>query len=375
MKRILSILLAAALVLAIAPFSASAKGVLTVEGLSDYCTVDADQTATVGDYVEVCFNAPADLEIVDIRWGLIYDKDKLELTGLGTCAPQDMEISHSNAKPYDVVGYAYDIEPYSVKYEEDMFVFAFSVLSSGYSSVELQILDLYIKDGAGKKAVFSDGQLADDSVRYVNSLNVTIDEPVAGTVPSFRVSDDSLDCDFYIGIGLLSYHGTGLEFLDHSKGEPKNSPLEDLALYMCVEDAEEFQPGVTYTARIFLTTANISNTYFSPGFTVSVNGERAAVNVDISDGKQTLIWVDYTFTVAENYSCRLGDADNDDDVTVMDATAIQRHIAELPTKSFSTIQADADEDGDITVMDATAIQRYLADLPTNPNIGKLFAVG
>ena len=77
----------------------------------------------------------------------------------------------------------------------------------------------------------------------------------------------------------------------------------------------------------------------------------------------------------------LGDADRDGDVTVMDATRIQRWLAELcdiDGSDYTGVDltdeqakiADADEDGDVSVMDATAIQRHMADLPTNENIGQ-----
>ena len=66
----------------------------------------------------------------------------------------------------------------------------------------------------------------------------------------------------------------------------------------------------------------------------------------------------------------LGDADNDGMVTIMDATAIQRDIAELSTESYNEAAADADQDNMVTIMDATGIQRYIAELPTNENIGK-----
>ena len=66
----------------------------------------------------------------------------------------------------------------------------------------------------------------------------------------------------------------------------------------------------------------------------------------------------------------LGDADDDGDVTIFDATTLQRHLAQLPVTEFNEAAADADEDGDVTIFDATATQRYLAQLPTNPNIGK-----
>ena len=60
----------------------------------------------------------------------------------------------------------------------------------------------------------------------------------------------------------------------------------------------------------------------------------------------------------------LGDADGDGSVTIVDATAIQRTIAELTTKAFVADAADVDRDGTVTIMDATAIQRYIAELST-----------
>ena len=39
----------------------------------------------------------------------------------------------------------------------------------------------------------------------------------------------------------------------------------------------------------------------------------------------------------------------------------------------AVLLGDADGDGEITVLDATAIQRHLASLPTNKNIGKPIA--
>ena len=66
----------------------------------------------------------------------------------------------------------------------------------------------------------------------------------------------------------------------------------------------------------------------------------------------------------------LGDADGDDVVTILDATAIQRYLANLPNDSFNEAAADTDEDKSITIIDATLIQRRLASLPSNDNIGK-----
>ena len=66
----------------------------------------------------------------------------------------------------------------------------------------------------------------------------------------------------------------------------------------------------------------------------------------------------------------LGDVDGDGEVTIIDATAIQRTLASLPVSSFEQKSADTDGDGEVTILDATAIQRHLADLSANENIGK-----
>lgn len=70
-----------------------------------------------------------------------------------------------------------------------------------------------------------------------------------------------------------------------------------------------------------------------------------------------------------NFNLR-GDVDGDGEVTIIDATCIQRKLANIPTAKFIEAAADADRDGELTIIDATVIQRWLAQLPTNDNIGK-----
>ena len=66
----------------------------------------------------------------------------------------------------------------------------------------------------------------------------------------------------------------------------------------------------------------------------------------------------------------LGDVDGDGEVTILDATAIQRHLASLSTTAYNKDLADTDGDGEVTILDATFIQRWLAGLSSNENIGK-----
>ena len=59
----------------------------------------------------------------------------------------------------------------------------------------------------------------------------------------------------------------------------------------------------------------------------------------------------------------LGDVDGDGEVTIIDATFIQRWLASIPIPfELNKNIADTDGDGDVTIIDATCIQRYLASL-------------
>lgn len=58
----------------------------------------------------------------------------------------------------------------------------------------------------------------------------------------------------------------------------------------------------------------------------------------------------------------IGDVNNDKDISVLDATFIQRHVAQISSLADIFIKADFNQDNEITIMDATAIQRYIARL-------------
>lgn len=58
-----------------------------------------------------------------------------------------------------------------------------------------------------------------------------------------------------------------------------------------------------------------------------------------------------------------GDADGDGNFTVLDATCIQRYMAQLTRENGIDVEnADADGDGHVSILDATRIQRLLAGL-------------
>ena len=140
-----------------------------------------------------------------------------------------------------------------------------------------------------------------------------------------------------------------------------NPPIKTTYNVNDVLDTTGMQLKLTYSDG---STEYVTNGYTTSGFSSATVGVKA-VTVTYQ-GKTTSFQV-----VVNSMVYALGDADGDGEVTILDATAIQRHLASLPTAVFLEAPADADEDGEVTILDATAIQRWLASLPTNPNIGIL----
>ena len=135
------------------------------------------------------------------------------------------------------------------------------------------------------------------------------------------------------------------------------------------QDNNVFEVGETYTVTVSLELTDEKRFEFAPwmSMTAFVNDRWANDFDKISDNNYV---VRYTFTLTSTSGVIVGDADGDGEITILDATAIQRYLAELPTKAYVEPAADADEDGSVAIVDATAIQRHLADLPANKNIGK-----
>ena len=67
----------------------------------------------------------------------------------------------------------------------------------------------------------------------------------------------------------------------------------------------------------------------------------------------------------------LGDADTNGTVNVKDATAIQKHLADIQKLSETGVKlADVDGNSNVNIKDATAIQKYVAGINTGFAIGQ-----
>ena len=79
-----------------------------------------------------------------------------------------------------------------------------------------------------------------------------------------------------------------------------------------------------------------------------------------------------TFKIIDNSKLILGDADGDGEVSILDATIIQRCLANYTVNDPDIVRrcGDADEDGELTILDVTLIQRYLANYTVGHPIGQ-----
>lgn len=67
--------------------------------------------------------------------------------------------------------------------------------------------------------------------------------------------------------------------------------------------------------------------------------------------------------LASTPSAKIGDVDGDGEVTVMDATLVQKYIVSLETLTDSQLNvANVNGDGEISVIDATQIQKIVVNL-------------
>lgn len=81
------------------------------------------------------------------------------------------------------------------------------------------------------------------------------------------------------------------------------------------------------------------------------------------------------FRVVESLPAILGDVDGDGEVTILDATFIQRYLANIPIPfEFNEAVADVDGEDGVTIIDATYIQRWLASLNVPKGIGQPMSI-
>ena len=203
-----------------------------------------------------------------------------------------------------------------------------------YSTVygKLNGIDSYVtvKNEDGSRSIVFDMTITVPEEYKTQDIELSVTEPVAGVKPSTTAVCTS-------GYAI--------------SGTPSWTPADTT-----------FKSGTQYTVKIPVKAeyewGDISTV------TAKVNGKDAEFIAKYKGGKQYSYYVEYTFDATKDYL--LGDVNGDGQVTVVDATLIQKYIAGLVTLSDTQkAAADVNNDGSVSVIDATLIQKYIAGLISN----------
>ncbi len=278
---------------------------------------------------------------------------------------------------------------------------ACSVYSAGIACGTGEISDCYntgsisSSHNYGAKMAFSGGINACEKT----SANISKCYNTGST--EYAISNvKSSNCYFLIGQGTNTADGSKSLALDKMKDQDSFTAFDFESVWVIDSECGYSYPQLInnrQVAPIVVTSIEIENL---PTKTMYVEGEELeptglVVNAVYSNGERKPVG-EYTLsgfestvgthTVVVSYGefttefdvtveakkpeYFIGDVNSDGEITIMDATAIQRRIAKLSVEVFNELAVDVDGNGEMTIMDATAIQRHIAKLSAPECIGK-----
>ena len=131
-----------------------------------------------------------------------------------------------------------------------------------------------------------------------------------------------------------------------------------------LKETDVFEAGHTYELELWLR-ANDGYKFKTDSdgwidITATVGGKEAEV---VLPGASNAAIITMSYTLDEQPEIMLGDVDGDGSVTIIDATHIQRHLAELKLLDEAQLKrADTLKDGSVSILDATQIQLFVAEI-------------
>ena len=340
----------------------------------------------------------------DTAWGYIYDGDYVvepyDLTGLS------FELGYSDSTKdiidaddidmdlMEIDGYMYDIGEYIVAGPCDLWVtlsykgmdisYNVEVVESPVESIEvLEAPDKYeyedryhadysgmevkvnYKDGTNETVVFSD-----DNMQYVLNGSFYCQAPVkSGNLIVQRIFDIYSE-EYYTVVSCL---GARIDYFGINYTDSR-----DIASIIRVENFSYNTDGMTvyieYESGVeeYLTYSPVDYYDYGDdmyeGFSMTENGvayfDISLKSKDETSAVYSLYTLNNTIEV-EIPNVKLGDVDGDGNIAVMDATLIQRYLAQLDVLTDAQFAAaDVNKDLEVNVMDATIIQRFVAKIIT-----------
>ena len=146
-----------------------------------------------------------------------------------------------------------------------------------------------------------------------------------------------------------------------------------MALYELIVSVDNmFAPGNNYPedyrSKVILI-RNVAATVYNDNASTEEELQNAIIGLQMAIDDRDLSEIATHFRIGVRY--KRGDADGDGEITILDATTIQRRLAAYSVANPNITDTYGDVTGDgLDILDATCIQRHLVGLPTVAGIGE-----
>ena len=259
-----------------------------------------------------------------------------------------------DAMPWNTY-YNVDVDPYDMPYKPGGLIF-FSWDGSGKWFSHVAIVVSYDPDT--RVLTYTNGNSDGQVITRQIDLDVTEDFRGQGVTLNANRIAAYADYDKYVAPAQKEIHTESSEIswdVHSESGLKIKTDSESILASVYLDD--------TYHGSIIE-----SNMVFHEGLLTI--GRSELVDLSVGDHKLKLVFddgeIELTLHVTDTQHMPngfIGDVDLDGSVTILDATAIQRYLADLTQLSGEQLaMADVDADGSVTIIDATKIQRYVAGM-------------
>lgn len=300
-----------------------------------YSVYEEDAGVDMELYVEGC--TKGDLCFEDFDCGLLFTEEVTEYYAFsGTYDSDGFEVYNPikpNSNYYvllfelDLTGYTADVIAYGGKWistpeTPDIY--------KGYEGYLQNTIDFEVIPGDRSITLEPMGDGKTYGVEIVEGLDLAEMEELLGYFASGTITLDD------IAIITEEYAVSGIMDVDG--------------------DIQQLTPDTTYLVLYYLLD---SDTLPANIVTYGAKEVKTLKNLDKYENSSTVV-------ILTN-----GDANQDAEINVKDATAIQKHSAKIEriTDKQGLLCADVNGDGDINVKDATAIQKYIAKVDSGCDVG------
>lgn len=238
-----------------------------------------------------------------------------------------------------------------------------TVVSGDYSYVAINARDIKIVGYSGNVTNLEiPEKLGSYHVTYIDDFALIDSTFETVTIPKSVVSigaDVFAGCENLVEVTILN---TNCEIFDNEYTIPENVSIKGYENSTASAYAEKYEKTfVSLGEYVKPTTAppiqTLPTTEPTKPSETEASGDQVAPSENEASGDQV--------SPSEPPEKVLGDVDFDGEVTIIDATAVQLHVAGIIIMDDEhLLMGDTDKDGETSILDATAIQMFVANLIT-----------